>query len=273
MVGKSLLHRRLLRGNYMMILVSALAAAAFNCQGGSGSDDFEVLRRFPHDTTAYTQGLLYEDGQLYESTGQLGRSQLRRVNLETGQVQASIALPNNRFGEGLALLEDKLYQLTWQTQVGYVYEVETLALVDSFAYEGEGWGLATDGTSLIMSDGTENLRFLDPESFEITKEVTVQDQGSALTSLNELEWVNGALYANIYQSNRIVRIDPSTGDVQAWFNLEGLLPRDERTRNVDVLNGIAYHEDTGNLLVTGKFWPALFEIRLRQETEETPGST
>jgi glutamine cyclotransferase len=193
------------------------------------------------------------------------------VDLETGRVQASTALANNRFGEGLALLGDKLYQLTWQTHVGYVYEAATLALVDSFTYTGEGWGLATDGTSLIMSDGTANLRFLDPESFEVTREVTVQDQGSALTHINELEYVNGELYANIYQSDRVVRIDPNTGNVQAWFNFAGLLPQAERTRNTDVLNGIAYHEGTGNLLVTGKFWPALFEIRVRETSDSAAG--
>lgn len=263
MFGIQFFNHRHLRSNPVLLLITVLSAAAFTCQGG-GANDFEVIRRFPHDTTAYTQGLLYVDGQLYESTGQLGRSQVRRVDLETGSVQAATALPSDRFGEGLALLGGKLYQLTWQTHVGYVYEAETLALVDSFAYEGEGWGLATDGTSLIMSDGTANLRYLDPESFEVTKEVAVQDQGSALTSLNELEWVNGALYANIYQSDRMVRIDPLTGAVQAWFNLRGLLPDEERTRSTDVLNGIAFHEGTGNLLVTGKFWPALFEIQLQE---------
>jgi glutaminyl-peptide cyclotransferase len=262
MFGINIFNRHSLWGNPVLLLITALTTAAFTCQGG-GANDFEVIRRFPHDTTAYTQGLLYVDGQLYESTGQLGRSDVRRVDLETGQVQASTRLANDRFGEGLALLGDKLFQLTWQTHVGYVYEASTLALVDSFAYEGEGWGLATDGTSLIMSDGTANLRYLDPETFETTKEVTVEDNGSALTSLNELEWVNGALYANIYQSDRMVRIDPNTGAVQAWFNLRGLLPDEARTRSTDVLNGIAFHEGTGNLLVTGKFWPALFEIRLR----------
>ena len=253
----------------VVVLITVLTGAAFTCQaGGSGNDDFEVIRRLPHDTTAYTQGLLYVDGQLYESTGQLGRSDVRRVDLETGQVQASTRLANNRFGEGLALLGERLFQLTWQTHVGYVYEASTLALVDSFAYTGEGWGLATDGTSLIMSDGTANLRFLDPETFETTKEVTVQDQGSALTSINELEYVQGVLYANIYQSDRMVRIDPNTGEVLAWYNLAGLLPSGERSRTTDVLNGIAYHEGTGNLLVTGKFWPALFEIRLREASDD-----
>ncbi len=246
-------------------ITCAFAAVAFACQGSGGQSDFEVLRRFPHDTTAYTQGLLYVDGQLFESTGQLRRSQVRRLDLETGQVLAATSLPNDRFGEGLALLGNRLYQLTWQTNVGYVYEAETLALVDSFAYEGEGWGLATDGTSLIMSDGTANLRYLDPETFEVTQEVSVHDQGSALTSLNELEYIDGVLYANIYQSDRMVRIDPTTGEVQAWFNLRGLLPDEERSRTTDVLNGIAYNEETGYLLVTGKFWPALFEIRLVEE--------
>jgi glutamine cyclotransferase len=262
--NRNSVRRRILQ-KPILILSGALAAVAFACQSGGAQSDFEVLRRFPHDTTAYTQGLLYVNGQLYESTGQLGRSQVRRVDLETGRVLASRSLPNDRFGEGLTLLGDRLYQLTWQTNVGYMYEAETLALVDSFAYEGEGWGLATDGTSLIMSDGTANLRYLDPETFEVTNELTVQDQGSPLTHVNELEYIDGKLYANIYQSDRIVRIDAATGEVEAWFNLRGLLPSEERSRRTDVLNGIAYHEGTGNFLVTGKFWPALFELRLVEE--------
>ena len=262
MFEKSTTNRHTKWANQIGIFASAMAAIAFACQGSGAQSDFEVLRRFPHDTLAYTQGLIYVNGQLYESTGQLGRSQLRRVDLETGEVLAAVSLPNDRFGEGLALLGDKLYQLTWQTNVGYVYEAETLALVDSFAYEGEGWGLATDGSSLIMTDGTANLRYLDPETFEVTQELTINDQGSSLTHVNELEYIDGDLYANIYQSDRVVRIDASTGTVEAWFNLRGLLPDEERSRRTDVLNGIAYNEETGNLLVTGKFWPALFEIRL-----------
>ena len=250
------------RPHQLGMFTGALAAFAFACQGSGAQSDFEVLRRFPHDTLAYTQGLIYVGGQLYESTGQLGRSELRRVDLETGRILDAVTLPNDRFGEGLALLGDKLYQLTWQTNVGYVYEAETLVLVDSFAYEGEGWGLTTDGTSLIMSDGTANLRYLDPETFEVTQELTVNDQGSSLTQVNELEYIDGDLFANIYQSDRIVRIDASTGTVEAWYNLRGLLPREDRNRRTDVLNGIAYNEETGNLLVTGKFWPAMFELRL-----------
>ena len=271
MFGSSFFCRSHSRGNLLIVLVSALTIVGFTCQGGGGSADYEVVSRFAHDVNAYTQGLVFVDGQLYESTGQLGRSDVRRVNLETGQVEASVRLADDRFGEGLALLGNRLYQLTWQTQVGYVYEASTLALVDSFTYTGEGWGLATDGTSLIMSDGTENLRFLDPETFEVTREVTVQDQGSSLRSINELEYIQGVLYANIYQSDRMVRIDPNTGEVLDWYNLAGLLPSNERSRSTDVLNGIAYHEGTGNLLVTGKFWPALFEIRLRDTDDGAAG--
>lgn len=271
MSGKRIPYSLLMWRKQAVTFAIAMTAVAFACQGSGAQSDFEVLRRFPHDTTAYTQGLLYVDGQLFESTGQLGRSQVRRVDLETGQVEASVRLANDRFGEGLALLGGKLYQLTWQTNVGYVYDAATLAVVDSFAYEGEGWGLATDGSSLIMSDGTANLRYLDPETFEVTQEVSVHDQGSALTSLNELEYIDGVLYANIYQSDRMVRIDPVTGEVQAWYNLRGLLPDEERSRTTDVLNGIAYNEETGYLLVTGKFWPALFEIRLVEGEGATEG--
>ena len=255
--------RALLRPALMM-----LVATAFTCPAGSGVSDYTVLGRFPHDTTAYTQGLVYSDGHLFESTGRLGYSKVRRFDLATGNELASVDLADNRFGEGLALLDGKLYQLTWKSGVAYVYEAETLALVDSFNYTGEGWGLTTDGTHLIMSDGTETLRFRNPSSFDVVYEITVRDGGLPLTYVNELEYVDGMLYANIYQSDRIVRIDASTGEILDWYDLEGLLSDAERTSTTDVLNGIAFRTETGNLLMTGKLWPAVFEIELRGESPD-----
>jgi glutamine cyclotransferase len=248
------------------ICAAATAALAIACSRRA-SGAFTVVRRFPHDPSAYTQGLLYSGGVLFESTGLSGQSQVRRVELTTGRVLASVSLPADHFGEGLALLGGRLYQLTWKEQVGYVYDATTLARVDSFTYRGQGWGLTTDGSSLIMSDGTATLRFLDPSSFCVRREVTVRDGSSPLLWINELEYARGELFANVYTSNWIVRIDPGTGQVREWLNLAGLLPRRERTPDTDVLNGIAHDEATGNLLVTGKRWPALFELHL----ERPPG--
>jgi glutamine cyclotransferase len=239
-----------------------LAVTVLACQPGSGPKTYEIIRRLPHDPTAFTQGLVYADGQLFESTGRLGQSQVRELALETGDVIAATPLPDDRFGEGLALLDGRLYQLTWTSEVAYVYDAATLAPLDSFGYTGEGWGLATDGTSLIMSDGTATLRFRDPATFAVVREVTVRDGNSPLTMLNELEYARGELYANVYPSDYIVRIDPASGAVREWIDLSGLLSSRDRTGNVDVLNGIAFDERTGHFLVTGKLWPVLFEIRL-----------
>jgi len=233
-----------------------------SCGARSESGDYTVLRRFPHDTTAYTQGLVYADGRLYESTGLLGQSQIRVLDLETGTVQLARHLPPDRFGEGLALLHGRLYQLTWTSGVAYVYDAETLDLLDSLQYQGEGWGLATDGESLIMTDGSATLRFRDPETFAVRREVTIQDQGSPLLEVNELEYVDGVLYGNVYRSDWIVRIDPATGTVTDWIDLAGLLPERDRSPSTDVLNGIAVDETTGDFLLTGKRWPTLFEVRL-----------
>ncbi len=244
------------------LLLLTVVATALSCQSCSTTGHYTVVNRFPHDTTAFTQGLVYSNGHLYESTGRLGLSQLRRVDLQTGSVLTSTDLAADRFGEGLALLNGRLYQLTWKSGIGYVYDAESLTVVDSFNYTGEGWGLATDGTHLIMSDGSESLRFLDPDGFELVREVTVKDKGLPLTQINELEYVSGDLYANIYPSDRVVQIDPVSGEVLNWFGLAGLLPDEERGANTDVLNGIALRAETGNLLVTGKLWPVVFEVRL-----------
>lgn len=243
-----------------------LSVAAFGfvlgCAASADAKGYVVIRELPHDTSAYTQGLLYADGWLYESTGRFGRSELRKVHLESGRPAQVHRLPADRFGEGLALLDGRLYQLTWKSGVGYVYDASTLTPLDSFTYTGEGWGLASDGAVLIMSDGTSTLRFLDPDGMRVVRELTVRDKGSELQQLNELEYVGGELLANVYQGDWIVRIDPATGDVIEWIDFAGLLPDGRRTPSTDVLNGIAFIPESGHLLVTGKLWPTVFEVRL-----------
>ena len=223
---------------------------------------FEVVQRWPHDPAAFTQGLVYRDGALYESTGQYGESSLRKVELETGAVVRRHELADPYFGEGLALLKGRLFQLTWRSQVGFIYDAATFQPVGQFHYSGEGWGLTEDGTSLILSDGTSTLRFLDPVSFEVRRTVKVTDDGKEVIRLNELEYVNGEVFANVWMSDRIARIDPTTGRVTGWIDLTGLLPPEERSGREDVLNGIAYDAANDRLFVTGKYWPRLFQIRL-----------
>jgi glutamine cyclotransferase len=239
-----------------------VAAACGACRKQTTARGYAIIERLPHDSAAYTQGLLLHESVLYESTGTYGRSQLRRVELATGQVIAAVPLPPDRFGEGLARVGDRLYQLTWHSGVGYVYELRTLALVDSFKYQGEGWGLTSDGRSLIMSNGSATLTFLDPTTFAVIRDLTVQEDASPLSSLNELEYVDGELLANIYRSTWIVRIDPTTGQVLGWLDCADLVPEHLRGSPDEVLNGIALDSPTGHLLVTGKRWPLMYRIQL-----------
>ena len=263
-VSESLAHIAVLRSGLVNLLGVALLVT-LACRPDAGAEHYTIVQRFPHDTAAYTQGLVHAGGDsIYESTGRYGRSELRVVRLSSGQVIRAVPLPADRFGEGLALLNDKLYQLSWKSGVGYVYHAGTLQLVDSFPYAGEGWGLTSDGSSLILGDGTAKLRFLSPGDFGVSREITVRDHGSPLSQLNELEFVNGVLLANVYQSDWIVSIDPTTGNVLSWLNFAGLLRPRDRTNTTDVLNGIAFDTTTGNLFVTGKLWPALFEVRLTE---------
>jgi glutamine cyclotransferase len=240
------------------ICVLAIALALGAC--GGEPVPFEVTARFPHDPGAYTQGLVRADGVLYESTGRYGYSQIRRVDLASGRVLEARALATNRFGEGLAFLNGRLYQLTWQSGVAYVFDAATLALHDSLSYQGEGWGLASDGTSLFLSDGSDSLRVVSPETFQVQRVVHVRYRDAALSRLNELEFVNGELLANIYETNRIARINPSTGEVTELLDFTGLFPK--RPATAEVMNGIAVAPDSGQLLLTGKFWPTMFQVRL-----------
>jgi glutaminyl-peptide cyclotransferase len=243
------------------LLVASLLAVAACERPGHDAAAFEITARYPHDSTAYTQGLLRAGDVLYESTGQYGRSEIRRVDLPSGRVLASRALPANRFGEGLTLLKGRLYQLTWQSGIAYTYDPATLAPLDSIRYPGEGWGLANDGTSLIMSDGSDSLRIMSAERFAVQRVVHVRYQGAPLRQLNELEFVNGDILANVYESNWVVRIDLATGDVREVMDFADLYP--DRSVTAEVMNGIALAPDGRRLLLTGKLWPVLFEVQLK----------
>ncbi len=223
---------------------------------------YTVVNTYPHDAGAYTQGLVYRDGFLYESTGLTGRSSLRKVKLETGEVVQREAIDRRYFAEGLAEWNGKLAQLTWQSGIGFLYDRASLTLTGTFKYAGEGWGLTYDGTRLILSDGTETLRCLDPQTFKEIGRIVVTDGTFPVRGLNELEFVQGEVFANIWHSDRVVRIAPSSGQVTGWIDLKGLLPEGYRLDPEAVLNGIAYDSGHDRLFVTGKLWPKLFEIKL-----------
>ena len=221
---------------------------------------YTVVRSYPHDPSAFTQGLQFIDGVLYEGTGLNGRSSIRRVNLETGDVLKQHNVETQYFGEGITIFGNDLFELTWQSGIAFVYDRNTFALKKSFKYSGEGWGLTHDGTNLIMSDGTEYLRFLDPATFAERRRIRVTGVGQPVKNLNELEWVKGEILANIWMTDYIARIDPATGRINAYIDLRGLMPANDSSR--DVLNGIAYDAANDRLFVTGKLWPRLFEIKL-----------
>jgi glutaminyl-peptide cyclotransferase len=225
--------------------------------------DYEIVRTWPHDRGAFTQGLVFRHGRLLESTGLNGRSTLREVELETGRVLKQVTVPPAYFAEGLAVLGSRAFQLTWQNQKGFIYDVDTFQLQREFAYTGEGWGLATDGHSLILSDGTHRIRFLDPATLAVTRTIEVKLDGKPVEHLNELEYIAGEIFANVWQTADVVRIDPATGEVRGVIDFSGLLPAAERAPETDVLNGIAYDAKADRLFVTGKLWPRLFEVRLK----------
>jgi glutamine cyclotransferase len=220
------------------------------------------VNTYPHDPKAYTQGLAFEDGYLYEGTGLRGQSTLRKVDLTTGQVLQSLPLDPNLHGEGITVFNDRITQLTFTSGIGFVYDQQSFSKQGVFSYTPEGWGLTHDGRQLIMSDGSAELRFLDFENFEETARIVVTDRDQPVQWLNELEYVEGEIYANVWQSDVIARISPDTGEVLGWIDLSGLLADELQA---GVLNGIAYDSETGRLFVTGKNWPKLFEIALVSE--------
>ncbi len=231
-------------------------------------DGYRVVHTYPHDPRAFTQGLVFVDGHLYESTGLNGQSSLRMVDVETGRVLQEQPVDRKYFAEGLTDWGSTLVQLTWETHVGLVYDRFSFRVLRTFSFAGEGWGLTQDGKSLILSDGTAKLRFLDPANFKPVRSVTVTDHGKPVTEINELEFVHGEIYANIWHADRIARIAPATGKVLGWIDLKGLLPQSEHSTAEAVLNGIAYDAAHDRLFVTGKLWPRLYEIKVVPESEK-----
>ena len=223
---------------------------------------YKILNTYTHDRYAFTQGLALENGVLYEGTGLYGKSSLREVDLETGKVLQLHRLPSAHFGEGITILGDTIIQLTWRSKKGFVYDKNSFEVLREFTYETEGWGVTDDGKRLIMSDGTSTLYFLDANTFIVTGHVQVHDSNVPIPNLNELEYIRGQVYANVWRTDNIAMIDPNSGRVTGWIDLSGLLPPQSDSVSVDVLNGIAYDTETGRLFVTGKLWPFLFELEL-----------
>jgi glutamine cyclotransferase len=248
----------------LIALIAISATECFDSTRPLGPTDhtFEVIQVFPHDMNAFTQGLVIDDGILYEGTGLYGQSSLRRVDLESGEVLDRINLDAAYFGEGITTFDDRIIQLTWREHKGFVYDQESFTPLEEFSYTTEGWGLTHDGTHLILSDGTNILYFLDPETFAVVSSVGVFDEGTPVTDLNELEYIHGEVYANVWEEDFIVRINPETGEVVGRIILDGLLESTGSSLGAGVLNGIAYDAEADRLFVTGKRWPSLFEIRL-----------
>ena len=250
------------------------ATGAGNTAAGATSADagatpvytYQVVTSYPHDPEAFTQGLFVTDGQMYESTGLEGHSTIRRVDLATGRVLQRAAIDSQYFGEGIAAVGGRLYQLTWRNGKAFVYDRGSFSPRDTFKYTGEGWGLTTDGTSLVMSDGTARLRFLDPKSFAVQRTLDVHDGPSPVSQLNELEWVKGEIWANVWQSEQIARIDPKTGAVVGWIDLAGVLAAADRNGKEDVMNGIAYDAKRDKIYVTGKNWSRVYEIAIKRRS-------
>jgi glutaminyl-peptide cyclotransferase len=241
-----------------ILFALSLASAA----SAQTADTYQVVHTYPHDSQAFTQGLIYLDGHLYESTGINGKSSLREEDLETGGILQFQNVPSKYFAEGLTNWGNTLIQLTWQSHVALVYDRSNLHFRRSLPYPGEGWGLTQDGAHLILSDGTPTLHFLDPVTLHELHHVVVKDHGVPVKELNELEYIHGEIYANIWHSDRIARISPATGKVIAWIDLAGLYPKADRSNPEAVLNGIAYDSVHDRLFVTGKLWPKLFEIKI-----------
>jgi len=254
----------LLAAAAFVVYLTARDCSALPLPGPAPHYGYQVANVYPHDPGAFTQGLIFRQGFLFESTGLNGQSSLRKVRLETGEVVQRLAIDPQHFAEGLTDVGDTLLQLTWRSNIGFVYDLPTFSLQRTFDYPGAGWGLARDGNRVIMSDGTSGLRFLNPETLRETGRITVTDAAQSVEGLNELEMVKGELFANVWPTDHVVIISPLTGRVTGRLDLGGLLPPADRAPPVDVLNGIAYDAERDRLFVTGKLWPRLFEIRLRR---------
>jgi len=259
---RSILSSLLRRRSALALLAAALTAPAIAATPVQG---FKVVNSYPHDPDAFTQGLFFHDGFLFEGTGLRGRSSIRKVEIETGKVVQQVDLPADVFGEGISQWGDRLIGITWTEQTAYVLDLKSFKLWRKFSYPGEGWGLTHSDKELVMSDGSNELRFLDPNTFKELRRVRVTADGKPVDQLNELEWVEGEVLANVWMSDRIARIDPKTGRVTGWIDLRGLLPDNQRPNADAVLNGIAYDARKKRLFVTGKLWPKLFEIQLTKQ--------
>jgi glutamine cyclotransferase len=245
-----------------LVLLTWSATPGFATSRPTPTDSYRIVHSYPHDSSAFTQGLIYVDGMLYEGTGLRGQSSIRMVELATGRILQKYDLPEKYFGEGLTDWKTNLIQLTWQSHTGFVYDRFSFRLLKTFTYSGEGWGLTHDNHRLILSDGSATLCLLDPKTLQQIGHILVTDHGEPVLNLNELEYIHGEIFANIWQTNKIARISPTTGKVVAWINLAGLLPASQRRNGDAVLNGIAYDRQHDRLFVTGKLWPKLFEIKL-----------
>ncbi|MBL0938831.1 MAG: glutaminyl-peptide cyclotransferase [Gemmatimonadaceae bacterium] len=276
------------RATTIMILCATLGlvgtAGAFGACGDAGNDadrasaantdsgsapivrtptyGYEIVATYPHDPKAFTQGLLWHQGRFFESTGQVKESSIREVELASGRAIRKSDLEEPYFGEGIVIIGDEMFQVTWENGKAFTYDWKTFTRQKTFSYDGEGWGLTTDGSSIIMSNGSNTLIYRDPATFKAVKAVTVTDKGVPVSQLNELEWVKGEIWANVWQSEQIARIDPATGNVLGWIDLTGILPTIDRTGKEDVLNGIGYDAEKDRIFVTGKYWSKLFEIRI-----------
>lgn len=254
------------------LTIAVLFAMPVQFIGGQPSDKsvprrppeytFKIIRTYPHDPAAFTQGLVYHDGFFYEGTGLNGRSQLRKVRVETGEAVQHVDLSAEYFGEGIAIVKNKVIQLTWQSHIGFVYNLSDFKLLRQFSYPGEGWGLTSRGNELFMSDGTAEIRVLDATTLKEKRRFTVRGGANPVDQLNELEFVEGELFANVWETDRIARISPQNGKVLGWIDLTGLLSAVYRRQSDAVLNGIAYDSIHKRLFVTGKLWPNIFEIQL-----------
>lgn len=252
----------------VLLLTSVIGLSAFaQIKRASKAEvwGYKLVASYPHDPAAFTQGLVFTKGHLLEGTGRKGSSSLRRVDLTTGKIDKIAPLDEHYFGEGITLLQNRIYQLTWQNRIGIIYDEKTFNIEKTFQYTGEGWGLTNDGQRLLMSDGSAVIRFLDPKTFEVVKRITAHDSHGKVDKLNELEFVKGEIWANVWYQDKIVRISPTDGEVLGWIDLSSLYPRNRRTTNEDVLNGIAYDSESDRLFVTGKNWPKLFEIKVEHK--------
>jgi glutamine cyclotransferase len=257
----------------VIIVLSASILVIFNGINASAKSTatyytYNIVNTYPHDTSAFTEGLVYSDGFLYESTGLNGASSLRRVDLTTGNVLQEVMLPDQYFGEGIAVVNNTIIQLTWQSNIGFIYNKTTFAMLGNFTYPTQGWGLTFDGKNLIMSDGTDHLYFLNPTTFQQTGQIQVHDGDTPVVNINSLDYINGEVYANIWLTNTIAIINPETGQVKAWIDLTGL-PDENYSNPNAVLNGIAYDQQNNRLFVTGKDWPNLYQIKLIPQTNQT----